>query len=1195
MWKWNEMPSSEELRSRQGSNRESPGSTVNRSYYGGHSRKSRHSSAAGPRKHHKSSHKGHKKKYVKQVKEPEIAIKPLVEYDDVSSDSSFYTDQSEEKQSSPDLRETKVERKRSNKQDALSKPHKRRTKDRHQSDRKERNKERLPPNVSSSISHSRKREKHEKDYLHKDRASSSKEFGYVSHLRSEHIQDFDRNKDRNRPKKRGRTPETPRAYRTRTPSPVKDTQSWVNKARRRSPDNRNRFNKFVSKSPSPFQRNFSAWSRSRSRSKTPVSRNRRVRSPSRSFSRSPTRWKNRVQRSHSRASTKSRSSSPHRKHIKRRKRSPSLSKFASSLASELCKHRKAKKLKHRESLIIRKDVDIKETESNAENGSVCPVTVVEPSDNSLSSTAFNSQEAVPEPEVAQTLVPIQAAEDTPVSNSSVTNSLNATPPSVKAESVELTPQVPKSPVPEPSPKKITPKSETKPPPKSETELSPKSEKKPPPLPTLPPLPLPPIGPEDENLDDDIEISPASPVLKKKLASPPPKKVGIKDLPLPPGIKEEDIMSPELDPDKSPLDVENPLPSQTFQTGNRQVFPRSSLEVPEYIPRYKRHLKILNKENEDCDRSPSWGERCVDVFNIICQIGEGTYGQVYKAKDKDTGQLVALKKVRLENEKEGFPITAVREIKILRQLNHQSIVNLMEIVTDKQDALDFCKDKGAFYLVFEYMDHDLMGLLESGFVDFSAIHIASFMKQLLDGLRYCHHKNFLHRDIKCSNILMNNKGQIKLADFGLARLYNADDKTRPYTNKVITLWYRPPELLLGEERYGPPIDVWSCGCILGELFTKKPIFQANQEMAQLEVISRICGTPCPAVWPKVIHLPHWHTFKPKKQHRRRLREEFCFMPAPALDLLDQMLELDPDKRITAEDSLKCQWLKDIHPEQMEPPNLPLNQDCHEMWSKRRRRQLRQEQEAAGNPLLIGQAPDSLTNPSLLTNPKLQAFPENAPPGTWVASDIQNQWPKKEKSDSIDSRVMLEASSDSNSSQTKTVRNVFSEDNKDIDTRSSSPGMHFQNNLNTITQAYQKQPDITPVQLAALLNIKIDSGNKTLIENLTLQLSVAAAALRAQESKGQQSSVENSSVITGLSVEKIPAKTNSVSTKDIPESTKRLQPVDVNKPYSTNSDISDNAPMSDLREALAKVLANQNSAAGSSAIKSFQGSSSIDGCT
>lgn len=161
---------------------------------------------------------------------------------------------------------------------------------------------------------------------------------------------------------------------------------------------------------------------------------------------------------------------------------------------------------------------------------------------------------------------------------------------------------------------------------------------------------------------------------------------------------------------------------------------------------------------------------------------GTYGEVFKSvfksefvKNGNSGQNLeqfALKKVRLENEKEGFPITAVREIKILRQLKHKNIINLKEIVTDKQDAVDFRKEKGSFYLVFEFMDHDLMGLLDSELVKFTEQMNASIMKQLLDGLAYCHKRNFLHRDIKCSNILINNKGQVKLGDFGLARVYDS---------------------------------------------------------------------------------------------------------------------------------------------------------------------------------------------------------------------------------------------------------------------------------------------------------------------------------------------------------------------------------------------------------------------------------------
>ncbi|XP_012256402.2 cyclin-dependent kinase 12 [Athalia rosae] len=456
------------------------------------------------------------------------------------------------------------------------------------------------------------------------------------------------------------------------------------------------------------------------------------------------------------------------------------------------------------------------------------------------------------------------------------------------------------------------------------------------------LPLPPgINQNDlESIDSPPSRSPSPPSKgQAKSATPKPLlKKGIKDLPMPPVVPGSDDLSGEEDPNATP--------------------PRGKLDRITPKPKLKRPKILKRRGSRNCHTPMSasggkdWGERCVDVFEVIAQIGEGTYGQVYKAQDKRAAVLVALKKVRLENEKEGFPITAVREIKILRQLNHKNIVNLREIVTDKQDALDFRKDKGSFYLVFEYMDHDLMGLLESGMVDFNEMNNASIMKQLLDGLNYCHSKNFLHRDIKCSNILMNNKGEVKLADFGLARLYNAEDRQRPYTNKVITLWYRPPELLLGEERYGPAIDVWSCGCILGELFSKKPLFQANVEMMQLEMISRVCGTPTPAVWPSVIKLPLWHTLKPKKSHRRRLREDFSFMPTSALDLLDKMLELDPDKRITAADALKSAWLKNIQPEQMPAPQLPTWQDCHELWSKKRRRQLREQQEVSGGkvPLL-----------------------------------------------------------------------------------------------------------------------------------------------------------------------------------------------------------------------------------------------------
>ena len=233
------------------------------------------------------------------------------------------------------------------------------------------------------------------------------------------------------------------------------------------------------------------------------------------------------------------------------------------------------------------------------------------------------------------------------------------------------------------------------------------------------------------------------------------------------VNEDDSQSDRVSLTKHSNDAKNNLGSQS---DIRQHLNVNSLDYGGYDKRRGEPYAYSNSmnNNQPPPRRPiilqrrgelkkeNWGERSVEMFERLEIIGEGTYGKVFKARDIKTQQLVALKSVKLENEKEGFPITAVREIKILRQLQHPNIVNMIEIVTDKQDALEFRKDRGEFYLVFEYMDHDLFGLLDSGLLELNTDQIGSFMKQLLEGLHYCHSKNFLHRDIKCSNILINNK-------------------------------------------------------------------------------------------------------------------------------------------------------------------------------------------------------------------------------------------------------------------------------------------------------------------------------------------------------------------------------------------------------------------------------------------------------
>ncbi|KAK3014206.1 hypothetical protein RJ639_008951 [Escallonia herrerae] len=302
-----------------------------------------------------------------------------------------------------------------------------------------------------------------------------------------------------------------------------------------------------------------------------------------------------------------------------------------------------------------------------------------------------------------------------------------------------------------------------------------------------------------------------------------------------------------------------------------------------------------------------GCRSVDEFERLNKIDEGTYGVVYRAKDKKTGEVVALKKVKMEKEREGFPLTSLREINILLSFHHPSIVDVKEVVVGSN--LD------SIFMVMEYMEHDLKGLMETMKQPFSQSEVKCLMLQLLEGAKYLHDNWVLHRDLKTSNLLLNNRGELKICDFGLSRQYGSPLK--PYTHLVVTLWYRAPELLLGAKQYSTAIDMWSLGCIMAELLSKQPLFNGKTEFDQLDKIFKTLGTPNETIWPGFSKLPGVKVNFVKHQYNL-LRRKFpatSFTGSPVLsdagfDLLNKLLTYDPSKRITAEDALNHEWFREV---------------------------------------------------------------------------------------------------------------------------------------------------------------------------------------------------------------------------------------------------------------------------------------------
>lgn len=289
------------------------------------------------------------------------------------------------------------------------------------------------------------------------------------------------------------------------------------------------------------------------------------------------------------------------------------------------------------------------------------------------------------------------------------------------------------------------------------------------------------------------------------------------------------------------------------------------------------------------------------------LGKGTFGEVFKATDKETGEVVAIKRFRVGDSKDGVHMTALREIKIQQELNSPNVVKILNVF----------EKKNKISLVFEYMDSDLEAIIKDKSIVLSAGDIKSHMQMLLEALKYCHERQIMHRDVKPNNLLIASTGEIKLADFGLSRFFGSPDPY--YTRMVFSRWYRPPELFFECAVYTEVVDIWAAGCIFAELFLRSPWFPGTTDIDQLGKIFAILGTPNEENWPGIQNVPlfvRWNPTMPQP-----LEKVFPQASSDAIDLLKRMMKLDPGQRPTAAEALEHPYFTKNLPVPTLPSNLP----------------------------------------------------------------------------------------------------------------------------------------------------------------------------------------------------------------------------------------------------------------------------------
>ncbi|KAM0471616.1 hypothetical protein ACHAPX_009273 [Trichoderma viride] len=303
-------------------------------------------------------------------------------------------------------------------------------------------------------------------------------------------------------------------------------------------------------------------------------------------------------------------------------------------------------------------------------------------------------------------------------------------------------------------------------------------------------------------------------------------------------------------------------------------------------------------------------RSVDHYDKLNDIEEGTYGFVARATELSTGRVVAIKRLKLEPaDPNGLPVTGLREIQILKRCQHRNVVKLEEVVVGN----DIGRPDNSIFIVLEFVEHDLKSILDDMPEPFLSSEVKRLLLQLASGVSYLHENYILHRDLKTSNLLLSNRGLLKIADFGMAR-YVGESPAPKLTQLVVTLWYRSPELLLGTRSYASPVDMWSVGCIFGELIAREPLLQGSNEVDQISKIFQLCGFPTDESWPSFRRLPNARSLRlpPKQQQQAAtgsvIRAKFPSLTTAGASLLNSLLALDPDKRPSAKEMLEHEYFR-----------------------------------------------------------------------------------------------------------------------------------------------------------------------------------------------------------------------------------------------------------------------------------------------